>query len=249
MTIQVRAALRLPFTGSGWHRKLAVGGVTTLGVEAAFAALGYLALGDPGLGLAPLAVAVNFPLLGYALEVFRGGLAGDAGKLPEWSDWRVLTFRGLFLALVGLGYSLVPLLMLLAGLNFLVRGGVLLPMAVALIILGLAAALSVFFFMPMGVARYLVEERIEAAFHPVILWGAIARALGEYVATYACAIGAFIVVVLVASVPFAGPLIAPFLAYYFFVVQARLFGHACGRAIIAPPPPPASAPGPAAPSS
>ena len=122
-------------------------------------------------------------------------------------------------------------------------------MAVALIILGLAAALSVFFFMPMGVARYLVEERIEAAFHPVVLWGVIARALGEYVGTYACAIGAFIVVVLAASVPFAGPLIAPFMAYYLFVVQARLFGHACGRAIIAPPPPPASAPGPATHSS
>jgi hypothetical protein len=196
-----------------------------------------------------LAVAVNFPLLGYALEVFRGGLAGDSGELPEWSEWRALASRGLILALVGLGYSLVPLLMLLAGLNFLVRGGVLLPMAAALIILGLAAALSVFFFMPMGVARYLAEERIEAAFHPVVLWGAIALALGEYVATYACAVGAFIVVALAASVPFAGPLLAPFLAYYFFVVQARLFGHACGRAIVPSSSPPASAPEPGGPPS
>lgn len=236
MTLRVRAAVRLPFTGSGWHRKMAVGAATTLGLEASFAALGYLALGDPGLGLAPLAVAVNFPLLGYALGVFRGGLAGDAGKLPEWSNWRSLGLQGLLLALVGLCYSLVPLLMLLAGLNFLLRGGVLLSMAVALIVLGLAAALSVFLFMPMGVARYLVEERIEAAFHPVGLWAAIARVLGEYVGTYACAIGAFIVVALAASVPFAGPLLAPFLAYYFFVVQARLFGEACGRALLAPPP-------------
>lgn len=240
MRIHFQAALRLPFAGSGWPRRFAIGAATTLGCEALFAALGYLASGEAGLGLIPLAAAVNFPLLGYALEVFRGGLIGDPGKLPEWEGWPGLTFRGLLLALVGLGYGLVPLLMLLAGLNFLVRGGIMLSMAVALIVLGLAAALSVLFFLPMGVARYLAEERIEAAFRPAILWAAIARVLPEYVAAYACAVGLFVVAGVVASMPFAGPLITPILAYYFCVVQARLTGEVCGRALFAPPSPSAA---------
>lgn len=234
MRVQVQAALWLPFTGAGWPRKFAIGAATSLGFEALFAALGYLAAGEVGVGVAPLAVALNFPLLGYALAVFRDGLAGKPGKLPAWEGWPDLIRAGLFLALVALGYGLVPLLMVLSGLNFLVRGGLLLPMALSLIILGLLLALSILFFLPMGVARYLTEERIEAAFRPARLWAGIDRVLGEYVGIYALSIGSCVVAGVVASIPFAGPLATPVLAFYLFVVQARLFGEACGHALQAP---------------
>lgn len=231
MWVRFQAALRLPFSGPGWPRKIAIGAATSLGLEALFAAAGYLVAGEVGVGLAPMALAVNFPLFGYALQVFKGGLAGKPGSLPEWTDWSELTKAGLFLALVGLGYGLIPLLMILVGLDFLVRGGLVLFMALSLIILGLALALSILFFFPMGVAQYLTEERIEAAFRPATLWAAIARALAEYVGLYALTIGANVVAGIASSVPLVGPLLTPFLAFYVIVVQARLFGEVCGQAL------------------
>lgn len=231
---RVQAALWLPFGGRGWLRKCAIGAATSLVFEGFFAGLGYLVAGEVGMGISPLAVAVNFPLLGYALAVFRAGLAGAPPDLPEWEGWPDLIKTGVFLALVGLGYGLVPLLMLLVGLNLLVRGGLLLSMALALIILGLALALSILFFFPMGVARYLTEARIEAAFRPASLWAGIDRVLGEYVAIYALTVAGHVVAGVAASVPFAGPLATPLLAFYLIVVLARLFGETCGRALRMP---------------
>jgi hypothetical protein len=230
----VQAALWLPFAGPRWARKCAIGAATSLAFEALFAVLGYVLGGEVGVGVSPLAVAVNFPLLGYALGVFRAGLAGEPPELPDWERWPDLVKTGIFLALVGLGYGLVPLLMLLVGLNLLVRGGLLLSMALALILLGLALALSILFFFPMGVARYLTEERIEAAFRPASLWAGIDRVLGEYVGVYALVVASHVVAGVVASVPFAGPLATPLLAFYLIVVQARLFGETCGRALRMP---------------
>ncbi len=235
MRVQVREALKLPFAGPSWHRRFGIGTATTLGLEALFALLGYLIAGTPGLELTPLAVGVNLPLLGYALEVFRSGLAGDARKLPEWSSWRRFTQQGLRVALLGLTYSLVPLLLLLGGLNLVVRGGMLMAMAGVLMALGLVAGLAALFFLPMGVARSLADERIEVAFRPTVLWAGIAAVLGEYVAAYAGAIGSFLLAGLVAAVPFAGPLLIPLLAYYLFVVEARLFGEICGQTLLSPP--------------
>lgn len=231
MWVRVREALWLPFTGIGWPRKFAIGVGTSLAFEALFAALGYLMAGEVGVGVAPLALAVNFPLLGYAIRIFKEGLAGKPAEMPGWGGWPDLVKTGLFLALVGLGYGLVPSLMLLVGLNLLVRGGLFFSMAMALMILGLALALSILFFFPMGVARYLTEERIEAAFRPAILWTAIDRVLSEYMGVYALTLGSYVAGGLVASIPFVGPLAAPFMAFYLIVVQARLFSETCGRAL------------------
>lgn len=234
MRARLQAALWFPFSRPGWPRKFAIGAATSLGFEALFAVLGYLAGGEVGVGVSPLAVAVNFPLLGYALGVFRAGLAGKPPELPDWERWPDLVKTGLLLALVGLGYGLVPLLMLLVGLNLLVRGGLLLSTALALIILSLALALSILFFFPMGVARYLTEERIEAAFRPASLWAGIDRVLGEYVGLYALTVASHVVAGVVASIPLAGPLATAVLAFYLFVVLARLYGETCGRALRTP---------------
>lgn len=245
MRVHVREALKLPFAGAGWHRRFGIGAATTLGLEGLFFVLGYLVAGAPGLELTPLAVAVNLPLLGYALEVFRSGLAGDARKLPDWSAWPRFTLQGLRVAFFGLSYSLVPLVLLLGGLNLVVRGGMLIPMAGVLMVLGLVAGLGALFFLPMGVARSLGDERVEVAFRPTVLWAAIARVLGEYVTAYAAAIGSLLLAGLVASIPFAGPLLIPLLAYYLFVVEARLFGEICGQTLLSQPPnlaPPAPPP-------
>lgn len=234
--MQVRGALNLPFSGPSWHRRLAMGAATTLALESLFAVLGYVVAGTPGLELTPLAVGVNLPLLGYALQVFRSGLAGDSRKLPDWSGWPMLARQGLRVACLGLAYTLVPLLLLLGGLSIVVRGGILVAMAGVLMVLGLVAGLAALFFLPMGVARSLFDERMEVAFRPTVLWTAIARVLGEYVAAYAGAIGSLLLAGFVASIPFAGPLLIPLLAYYLLVVGARLFGEICGRALLSPPP-------------
>ncbi len=234
---RVRAALWLPLAGDRWLGKFAIGTATSLAFEILFAGLGYVLGGELGVGIAPLAVAVNLPLLGYALLVFRGGLTGKPPELPPWKGWPDLAKTGLFLALVGLGYGLVPLLMILGGLNLSVQGGLLLSTGLALIVLGLALALAILFFFPMGVARYLTEERIEAAFRPASLWGGIDRVLAEYVGVYALTVASHVAAWIVASVPLAGPLFAPPLAFYLLVVQARLFGETCGRALFDTSPP------------
>lgn len=235
MRAQLQSALRAPFAGPGWAGKLLIGAGTTMALEALFALVGYFMTGDAGIALAPAASAVNLPLLGYALEVFRGGLAGAPGSsLPPWGRWGVLAGAGLLVALLGTAYSLLPLLLVLAGFNLLVRGGCFLPMAVSLIVLGLLAALAALFFLPMGIARYLTEGRIEAAFRPRALWAGIAGVLGEYVAAYGVGVGAFALAGLMASVPIAGAAASPFVAFVFLVVQARLFGEICGQALRPP---------------
>jgi hypothetical protein len=82
----------------------------------------------------------------------------------------------------------------------------------------------------MALARYLVQRRIEAAFHPGILWEGINAVLAEYVAMYLLTVGSHILALLIAMIPFFGPLVSPFVWFYLMLVQARLFGEICAKA-------------------
>lgn len=228
---QAQAALRFLFSGPRWQGTHAVGAATSLGFEGLLAALGYVLSGDAGIGIAPLGVAVNFPLLGYALRVFRRAMAGGPDELPDWGGWSSLTAEGLLAFVVGLGYGLVPLLMVLAGLGLLVKGGMFVVTAGSLMVLGLLSALILMFFLPMAVASFLAEERIEAAFVPATLWLAIGRRLGDYAGAYALGVGSFVLAGAAASVPLAGPLFTPFIAFPLLVFFARIFGQTCGIAL------------------
>jgi len=229
MLIRIKASARFPLEGVDWQRKLLIGGVTGLLLELLFVGLAYLASGEAAFGLAPYVVILNFPALGYIYQVYAGTIRRELATPPEWRDWPVLLGRGLIVFAVCLVYGALPLLMLILGLGLLVKGGVILFVGMVVMVLGLLAGIFSLFFLPMALARYIEQGRIEAAFHPGLLWAGIDAGLAEYVAVYLLAVGAHIVAGMVAALPYFGPLLLPFLWFYMMLVLVRLFGEICAR--------------------
>jgi small basic protein len=227
MQLRVRASARFPFEGPEWPKKLVIGGATGLILELVFVGLAYFASEEAAFGIAPLAVIVNLPLVGYVLLVYESVLRRESGGLPEWENWPRLFIGGLIGSLVGMAYGLVPLVLLLLGLGLLVKGGIILLLGMVLMVLGVLAGVFTAFFLPMAIARYLARRRLEAAFHPLSLWGGINEILPAYVATYVLSVGLFIVAGMAAALPYVGPLLWPFLWFYFLLVLTRLFGEIC----------------------
>lgn len=229
MRLRVRASLRFPVAGVDWPRKLLIGGATGLLLELLFVALAYLASEEAAFGVAPLVVLVNLPAMGYTLQVFSSTLRWEEATLPEWADWPRLLRVGLMGFGVAMAYGAIPLLLLLLGLGLLVKGGILLFFGMVLMVLGVLAGVFSLFFLPMALARYLGQRRLEAAFHPGMLWEGINTILPEYVATYLLSVGLTILLGLVAAVPYLGGLAWPFLWFYLLLVEARLFGEICAK--------------------
>jgi len=230
MRVRIRASARFPIEGADWPRKLLIGGATGLLVELVFVGLAYLASEEAAFGIAPLVVLVNLPAIGYALRVYRGTLRWDVTTLPEWEDWPGLFYGGLLAFVIALAYGMIPLLLLLLGLGLLVKGGILLFLGMVLMVLGVLAGVFTLFFFPMALARYIGQRRLEAAFHPGLLWEGINGVLAEYVATYLVSVGLYILAGLVAAIPYVGALSWPFVWFYLLLVQARLFGEICAKA-------------------
>ena len=230
MQSRISDSVRFPLQGVDWPRKLLLGGATGVLLELVFIGLAFLASEEAAAGIAPLVVILNFPALGYILRVYRGTLLRESGALPEWEDWPGLLRNGLATFGVGLAYGVVPLLLLLLGLGLLVKGGMLLFLGMVLMVLGVLAGVFMVFFLPMALARQLVQQRIEPAFHPGMLWEGINAVLPEYVATYLLCVAFHILSGLIAVIPYLGLLIWPFLWFYLMLVQARLFGEICSKA-------------------
>jgi len=230
MQLRIRASARFPLAGMDWPRKLLIGGATGLLLELVFVGLAYLASEEAAFGLSPFVVGLNFPALGYILQVYRGTLRWEAGALPEWENWPALMRSGLATFAVGLGYGVIPLLLVVTGFALLVKGGVLLFLGGVLIVLGVLAAVLVYFFLPMGLARYQAQSRIDVAFRPGILWGRINTVLVEYVAAYLLSLGSVLLAGLIAAIPYLGPLVWPVIWFYLMLVVARLFGEICAKA-------------------
>lgn len=231
MSLQIKSSALFPLGGADWPRKLLIGGGTGLLLEIVFVGLAYLGSEEAAFGIAPLAVIANLPAIGYVVRAYEVALHRDVAELPEWEGWSRLFTGGLVAFSIGLAYGIIPLLLLLIGLGLLVRGGIILFLGMVLMVLGVLAGMFTLFFVPMALAGYLTRRRLEAAFHPVILWAGINAVLTDYVPTYVLSIGLFIAGGMLAAIPYVGPIIWPFLWFYLLLVQARLFGDICGRAV------------------
>ena len=225
-------ALAFPLEDREWLPKIAIGGAVGLALQALFAGASYMFTRELAFELSPLAQAGNFPSLGFVLLVFQGALAApQADAMPEWKRWPGLCLRGLVLFVLALGYGTLPLLLVILGFALLVSGGVALVLGLVMMLLGMLAGLTLGFFLPMAVARYLEERRVEAAFNPVAVWSRIKKVLAEYVAAYLLSIASLIVAGLVGTIPYLGVLAWPFLTFYLMVASARLFGDVCSGAV------------------
>ena len=165
MFVQIKASAMFPLRGADWPRKLLIGGATGLLLELVFVGLAYLVSEEAAFGIAPLAVAVNLPAIGYVVRVYAAALRRDAADLPEWEGWPGLFAGGLVVFSIGLAYGIIPLLFLLIGLGLLVKGGIILFLGMVLMVLGVLAGMFTLFFVPIGLAGYLARRRLEAAFH------------------------------------------------------------------------------------
>jgi hypothetical protein len=224
-------ALAFPLDDRAWVAKMLIGGAVGLALQALFVGLGFLFTREFALEVSPLAQAANFPALGFVLQVFQGAMATpQAETMPDWKRWPGLCLKGLLLFALALVYGILPLLLIISGFNLLVRGGVELVLGLVMTLLGTLAGLTLGFFLPMGVARYLEERRVEAAFHPGVVWWRIRRVLAEYAAAYLLSIASLIVAGFIGAVPYLGVLVWPFLTFYFMVAAARLFGGVCSGA-------------------
>jgi len=224
MRERVARALAFPFEDPKWPSKLAVGGCVGLAAEALFVMVGFLVSRELAMAASPLALVANFPALGFVLQVFQGAQrAPQAHAMPEWRQWSDLCLKGLVLFMLALGYGVLPLLLIVSGLGLFVGGGMAMVLGLVMMFLGMLAGVTLGFLLPMAVARYLDGRRVEAAFHPIVIWLSIRKVLAEYMAAYLVTIGAFIVVGFIGALPFLGALAWPFLAFYLMVAGARLF--------------------------
>jgi len=230
MRLRVKAAAAFPVAGADWRRKIVMGGATGLFLELLFVGLAYLASEEAAFGIAPIVVVLNFPVLGYVLKVYRGTLHWEMGALPDWIDWPALLRAGLIGFGILAAYGMLPLLLLLVGLGLLVRGGILLFLGMVLMVLGVLAGVITLFFFPMALARYLMQGRLEAAFHLGRVWDSINGVLTEYLAAYLLSVASYVLGSMAAAIPYVGPMVWPFLWFYLFLVQAHLFGEICSKA-------------------
>lgn len=224
----VAKALVFPLEDRQWAPKIAIGGGAGLFLQSLFVGLGFLLSRELALEMSPLAQAANFPALGFVLQVFQGALTTpQADAMPEWRRWPGLCLQGLLVFVLALGYGIIPLLFIISGFSLLVSGGVKLTLGLAMMLLGMLAGLTLGFFLPMGLAHYLEERRIEAAFSATAVWSRIRKVLAEYVAAYLFGILAFIVAGLIGAIPVLGVVLWPFLTFYLMIVGARIFGKVC----------------------
>lgn len=225
---QARSALAFPFKDT---KGLLIGGAIGFFLEALFVLFHYLLVGESALALAPIASGANFPGLGYAFLIFKASLEKEETSMPPWEKGGNLTLQGLLLALLGLGYGALPFTFILIGFSLLVEGGNLLPMGMVFMVLGILAGLSTGFFLPMGLAYYAKDGRVEAAFRLKLLWTRINTILGEYLVVYLFCIASWLLGGIAAALPVLGALLWPFLAFYLLVVWAHLFGSLCAKVL------------------
>lgn len=221
-------ALAFPLEDRKWLPKLLIGGSVGLLLEALFVALGFLLTWELAPAGSLLAQAANFPVLGFTLATFQGALAvPQADVMPSWRQWPTLCAKGLLLFVLTMAYEIVPILFVISGFGLLVKGGAVLVLGVVLIMFGMLAGITAGFFLPMSIARYLLERRLEAALHPMAGWSRIRKVLAEYVAAYLLSIGLFMVAGLIGAIPTLGVVLWPFLTFYLLLAGAHLFGGVC----------------------
>jgi len=107
MHLRIRASARFPFDGPAWRKKLLIGGATGLLLELVFVGLAYFASEEAAFGIAPLAVVVNLPLVGYVLLVYEATLRWETSSLPEWENWPRLFIGGLIGCLIAMAYGII----------------------------------------------------------------------------------------------------------------------------------------------
>ncbi len=203
--LDIEQLIRYPARDPGWVTKIAVGGL---------------------ISLIPI---INFCALGYLLESMRRGCMGQ-NELPEWKNWKDLFVKGFAMSAVSLVYSLVPILIMAAGVRlFLAQPDCYIRIhslgtVISLLTLATLLLSAVSFVLPMSFAQYIDNSNVSAAFriNQACRW--IKNIFGDYMITHVLYFGLISILLIIVIIPVIGMLLFLFGSFYLSVVFFNLFG-------------------------
>lgn len=197
--------LRYPLEDRKWVEKILIGGA---------------------LNLIPV---INLFSAGYALKSMRRGTKGQM-TLPEWEDWGDIFVAGLMVFVIGFIYMLIPSLLMFLGVGGLiglqhygdvgwgVAGG-------GMVLLTFVVGLFLFFILPMALAHFAAEDRIQAAFEMGQIWTRIRAVFGEYLVAGVLFLVFSMILGMICIIPVLGWIVFIFGIFYLSVIFANLVGR------------------------
>jgi hypothetical protein len=175
--MDIGSAFTYMFDDEEWIKKLAIGG-------------GILLL---ALILSPIIIGIFLflPVTGYMIEVLRNVRDGHAKPLPAWDDFGGLFKTGLFVALIGLVYYLIPILLscVSAGVQMIPEmadmgsdaAGMLQVVAVCINCFQIVLNLVVAIIFPAAMIRYAQYGTFGSAFEFGEIFGFVRNNIGDYI--------------------------------------------------------------------
>jgi len=187
------------------------------------------------LGFFSFLILPIFAIQGYLFKVMEGTIDGEDTP-PEFTDWGELLARGVGVTVVGVVYSLVPMLVYgfiafsMLGVGGYVggnAGGLLAGAGVLALLLFLPVLLFIYYVIPAAIANYASTGDLMAAFDFSTILDVVTT--GEYLLAVLLpiVIGVLLVIAgFVLVLTFVGGLFLPFLEFYGQVAIFRMFGSA-----------------------
>jgi hypothetical protein len=217
MALDIAKGFKFPFSDQNWVVKLIIGTV---------------------LGIIPI---INFFSLGYAYKVFKKTLNKEEPALPEWDDWGGYFVQGLLVAVIGIIYLIIPIVLLAIGMGLFSKAAINSAMGTSaaglyaigglLAFVGGVLALAAELMLPMVLAVYAKnKEDFSSIFKFGEIIGNIFKVIGDYILVVVIGIGVAIVLGIIMMIPIIGWLIYVLALFYLMIVFMTLFGMACSGA-------------------
>ena len=200
--------IKYPTTDSEWIKKILIGGI---------------------LLIIPI---INFIIGGYYIKTLRGSIEGKPG-LPEWDDWGDLFITGLMVAIIGLIYMLIPLIVLFVSIGGVITAAISsgdfsagsISAIVGGSLFSVVLMLIVCLVLPMALSIYAKEDSIGAAFRIGEILSRIKSIPGDYIISIIVLYALLFIVNLVAAIPIIGWVIIIFANFYIALVASKMFGE------------------------
>jgi len=200
--------IKYPTTDSEWIKKILIGGI---------------------LLIIPI---INFIIGGYYIKTLRGSIEGKPG-LPEWDDWGDLFITGLMVAIIGLIYMLIPLIVLFVSIGGVITAAISsgdfsagsISAIVGGSLFSVVLMLIVCLVLPMALSIYAKEDSIGAAFRIGEILSRIKSIPGDYIISIIVLYALLFIVNLVAAIPILGWVIVIFANFYIVLVASKMFGE------------------------
>jgi len=200
--------IKYPTTDSEWIKKILIGGI---------------------LLIIPI---INFIIGGYYIKTLRGSIEGKPG-LPEWDDWGDLFITGSMVAIIGLIYMLIPLIVLFVSIGGVITAAISsgdfsvgsISAIVGGSLFSVVLMLIVFLVLPMALSIYAKEDSIGAAFRIGEILSRIKSIPGDYIISIIVLYALLFIVNLVAAIPILGWVIVIFANFYIVLVASKMFGE------------------------